>query len=122
LAGKATYEHGLWNGKPLRDWVGEVVNDIVGNFEPRQVILFGSVARGEEGPDSDIDVLVVFDHVGRSEDRFDLAAKVRRCIRAPVPVEVFVTDPKEIELRRDVPGSFHYWPLREGKVMYERAA
>jgi predicted nucleotidyltransferase len=30
-------------------------------FHPRRVVLFGSRARGEAGPDSDIDLLVILD-------------------------------------------------------------
>lgn len=48
--------------------------------------------------------------------------RIRFAIRAAVPIDVFVTDPEEISRRRDVVGSFHYWPLRTGKVVYERAA
>jgi hypothetical protein len=37
-------------------------------------------------------------------------------------IDVFVTDLAECERRKDVVGSLHYWPLREGEVVYERAA
>src|SRR5258707_12671438 len=39
----------------------ELLDPVVAYFRPRRVILFGSVARGEAGPDSDIDLLVVVD-------------------------------------------------------------
>lgn len=42
-------------------------------------------------------------------------------ISAPAPIDVFVTDEPECARRRDVIGSMHYWPLREGKVVHERA-
>ncbi len=48
-----------YNGRTLDEWVPEVVTDIVTACDPLQVILFGSVARGDHGPDSDLDVLVV---------------------------------------------------------------
>lgn len=38
-----------------------LLDPIVAYFNPRRVILFGSVARGEAGPDSDIDLLVIVD-------------------------------------------------------------
>ena len=37
-------------------------NVIVSAFDPEQVVLFGSVADGSDGPDSDIDLLVVLGH------------------------------------------------------------
>jgi predicted nucleotidyltransferase len=39
----------------------ELLGAIVGYFNPQRVILFGPHARGESGPDSDIDLLVIVD-------------------------------------------------------------
>ncbi len=118
---QAVYADGRWNGKTLREWVPEAVEDIVKAADPVRVILFGSLVRGEEGPDSDLDFLVVLDEL-RREDRMRLMGKIRFAISAPVPIDVFITDVRECERRKDVVGSMHYWPLREGVVVYERAA
>lgn len=116
VRGKATHE-----GKMLAEWVPEIVDELVRSFDPIQVILFGSVARGEDGPDSDIDLLVVLPSLDYTQRR-RLMADMRRAIRVPIAIDVYPTDPRECERRRDVIGSMHYWPLREGKVVYERAA
>ena len=39
----------------------ELLDRVVAYFHPRKIILFGSRARGEAGPDSDFDLLVVVD-------------------------------------------------------------
>jgi hypothetical protein len=39
----------------------ELLDPVVACFRPRRVILFGSRARGDATPDSDIDLLVVVD-------------------------------------------------------------
>jgi predicted nucleotidyltransferase len=39
--------------------INELVRRIVEAVHPRRVILFGSAARGEMGPNSDLDVLVI---------------------------------------------------------------
>ncbi len=39
----------------------ELLDSVVSYFKPQRVILFGSKARGEAGPDSDIDLLVIVD-------------------------------------------------------------
>ena len=39
----------------------QLLDSVVAHFRPQRVIVFGSVARGEAGPDSDIDLLVVVD-------------------------------------------------------------
>ncbi len=111
--------HGRWDGRTLSEIVPLVVDEVVAAVDPLEVILFGSVARGDDGPDSDIDLLVVFDHVDPSEKR-SLMAHVRRSITTVAPIDVLVTDESEIDARRDHVGSILYWPLREGRSVYRR--
>ena len=92
-----------------------------GRWRRKRIVLFGSVARGDEGPDSDLDLLVVLDHIEPAE-RAHLISSVRRAISARAPIDVFVTDLAEYERRKDVIGSMLYWPAREGQVVYERAS
>ena len=106
----------------LRRLVPAAVADIVRAVDPVRVILFGSVARGDEGPDSDLDFLVVLDAVEPGFERRRLMGAIRSAIRVDAPVDVFVTDEAECERRRDVVGSLQYWPLREGEIVFERAA
>lgn len=117
---QAVFADGKWNGKGLREWLPVAVGDIVRQFDPVKVIVFGSVARGDEGTDSDLDLLVVFDHIDKRE-RPELMGRVRFAITAPVPCDVIVTDVEEYERRKDVNGSMLYWPAREGRVVYDRA-
>lgn len=105
----------------LRDLVSSTVADIVATAHPAWVILFGSVARGEDGPDSDLDFLVVLDHLDPAE-RARVMGQIRFAITAQAPIDILVTDVAEFERRRDVNGSMVYWPAREGEVVYERAA
>lgn len=112
-------EGSLWAGKTLRQWVPVAVDDVVRAVAPRRVVLFGSVARGDEGPDSDLDLLVVLDRMERA-DRLRLVSYIRRAITARAPIDVFVTDLDEYERRKDVLGSMVYWPAREGEVVYDR--
>ncbi|MEO1061333.1 MAG: nucleotidyltransferase domain-containing protein [Actinomycetota bacterium] len=114
-------EEGRYDGRRLGDWLDEVVRDVVTYADPVEVIVFGSVARGDDGPDSDIDLLVTVPEFEPGQ-RHLLMGRIRAAISAPVPIDVFVTTPEEFAKRRDVPGSVLYWPAREGKVVYERAA
>lgn len=105
----------------MRDWIPDVVDDVVAAFDPARIIVFGSVARGEDEHSSDLDLLVLFDDVAPS-DRRRLMGRIRGVIDAPIPIDVLVADVSEFEARKDVNGSPYYWPAREGRVVYERRA
>jgi uncharacterized protein len=107
-----------YSGRTLAQWEPDVVADLVATADPLQVLLFGSVARGADGPDSDIDLLVVLPQV-EGNRRHELTVKLARAITAPVPVDLLVTDPAEIAERGDLPGILRV-ALREGRVVYER--
>jgi uncharacterized protein len=111
---------GRYDGLTLREALPSVVREIVDEVNPVEVILFGSVARGEEGPDSDLDLLVVMDKVV-SQDRRALMRQVRRAIRTFVPVDVVIADVAELVADRDAVGSAVYWPVREGECLYRRS-
>ena len=106
-------------GRTLSDWVPNVVADLATAGQPLQVLLFGSVARDTDGPDSDIDLLVVLPQVEPTR-KHELTVKLAQAITAPVPVDLLVTDPDEIAERGDLPGILRV-ALREGRVVYDRA-
>jgi predicted nucleotidyltransferase len=83
--GKAVY-----NSRPLAEWVPDVIERVFERTDALRVVVFGSVERGDDGPDSDIDLLVVLPRITR---RHDAAVGVLRELRdLPVPVEVIVVD------------------------------
>lgn len=110
----------LWNGRPVGEWIPEIVDDVVEGFDPARVIVFGSVARGEAGSDSDVDLLVLFDSLDVGSRR-RLMGRIRTAIAAPVPIDVLVADVAEFEAGKDVNGSPYYWPARDGRVVYDRS-
>ena len=119
MSRQASYVDGLWDGRSVRDWVPHVVDDVVAGFDPVRVIVFGSIARGEDRGGSDLDLLVLFDDV-TAGDRRRLMGQIRGAIGAPIPIDVLVASVGEYEARKDVNGSPYYWPAREGRVVYER--
>ena len=89
------------------------------DYDPVKIILFGSHARGEAGPESDIDLLVVLPEVANKRQA---AVAIRRAFTdLPVPKDIVVTTPEEIARRRDFVGTVLRPALREGKVLYERS-
>lgn len=101
------------------DLIQTMTDRIVQDFNPLRIILFGSHARGDAGPESDIDLLVVFPQVANKR----LAAVAIRRTPADLPVckDVVVTTPEEIARRGDLIGTVLRPALREGKVLYERS-
>jgi predicted nucleotidyltransferase len=90
---------------------------IVRDFHPLRIVLFGSQARNDARPDSDIDLLVVLPHVADKR----LAAVAIRRVLADLPVckDIVVTTPEEIARRGDVIGTVLRPALREAQVLYE---
>lgn len=110
----------LYEGKTLEEWLPSVVERVVEGFDPLKVVLFGSRARGDAGPHSDVDLLVVMPDGIDDERR--VTVEIRRLLRdMPVAKDVVVTTPEEIERRGDLVGTVLRPALREGKVLYERA-
>jgi predicted nucleotidyltransferase len=70
--------------------VPDVIQRVFERTDALRVVVFGSVERRDDGPDSNIDLLVVLPRITR---RHDDAVRVLRQLRdLPVPVEVIVVD------------------------------
>ena len=101
------------------DWLPVIVDRLVQEFEPLQVILFGSQATGEAHLGSDIDLLVVLPQVDHK--RNTAVAMLRLLKDVPIPVDVVPTDPHEIARRGQLVGTVLREALQNGKVLYDRA-
>jgi len=111
----------LYGGRTLCEWVPEVVDAVVRACDPKEVLLLGPRTRRDDGPDSDLDLMVVCSSIDYTK-RHELEAQLYAAIGGRAPVQLFVTDRRACDRRRDVAGSMHCWPLRKGRVVYARAA
>jgi len=95
-----------------------MVRRIAAEFDPDQIILFGSHARGEAGPDSDVDLLVVMSVKGsKRAKQLEIRAAVRD---VHVPKDIIVSRAEEFQWRKDTVGTIEYPATHEGKVLYAR--
>ena len=100
----------------------ELLRDIVARMlragNPKKIVLFGSRARGEARPDSDIDLLVIEES---TLPRFRRSGAYRRALLGLFPAkDILVWTPEEVEEWSQVPNAFITTALREGRVLHER--
>lgn len=97
--------------------LAEVVRRLVAAFQPERIYLFGSVARGEAGPDSDYDLLIVVpDDTPPARKRSRLAYEVLRGTGAAA--DVLVCTHSYFERRRSLRASLPGTVLREGRLLH----
>jgi len=96
--------------------IRQVVNQIIEQFAPDKVILFGSHAYGKPTEDSDADLLVIID---TDERPISLAAKISANIDHLVPIDIVVKTPAEVTMRLQSGDSFLTKLLAEGIILHE---
>jgi uncharacterized protein len=102
--------------KPERQLLDDLLERIRGVVEPTRVILFGSAARGEMRPDSDLDVLV---EVADSIDPNETECRIYRAlIGFGVATDVIVMTEDDLRRYGDVLGLIYRPALREGRELY----
>ena len=96
--------------------VNQVVEQIVKNFKPQKIILFGSYARGNPHPESDLDLLVIID-TPLKEGKLSL--EIRRNLGVMFGLDLIVYKPQHLKDRVEMGDWFLRDILKEGKVLYE---
>ena len=94
----------------------EVVRRILAVGSPLKIVLFGSRARGQANPNSDLDILVIEES---DLPRYKRAARYLRALVGVFPAkDVVVWTPEEVEAWADVPHAFITTILIEGRTLY----
>ena len=96
--------------------IDDVVRQIVEQFHPERIILFGSYAYGTPRPDSDVDLLVVMD-TPLSEIQQEIA--IHRALRKHFATDILVRKPDYLAYRWAIGDPFLTEITEQGKVIYE---
>jgi predicted nucleotidyltransferase len=102
--------------------LNEMVRAIVREVDPEQVWLFGSRARGQAGPDSDVDLLIVErEPFGPGRSRWQELVRLYDAIASfRVGVDLLVYSSQEVVERRHWCNHVIARAMSEGRRLYER--
>jgi predicted nucleotidyltransferase len=103
-------------GRVKRKVLADVIRRVVETAQPDKIILFGSAARGEMGPNSDLDLLVI--KRGKFNRRRLTAKIYHNLYGAEAAVDAVLVTPEEVERYRDAHCTVICPALKEGKVVY----
>jgi len=93
-----------------------LADKIAREFHPEKIILFGSHARGDARPDSDVDLLVIIDsdeHPSRTAAKITYRVHPRR-----YPLDLIVRSPETVRARLQMNDWFMRDVMREGRIVY----
>ncbi len=96
-----------------------IVQQIVKNFQPQKIVLFGSYAYGNPRPESDVDLLVIMETPLKEVEQ-----EIRICqkIEHHFGLDLLVKTPATLAKRLKLGDPFLKEIVRRGRVLYERTA
>ncbi len=96
--------------------IKSLCRQIVENFNPQKIILFGSHAYGEPTADSDVDLLVVMPFEGSDAHK---AIEILLNLKTGVPLDLLVRTSEQIRERIEMEDFFMREIINKGKLLYE---
>jgi len=102
---------------PVAETLPAAIEKLVREVNPEKIILFGSYAYGEPTPDSDVDLLIIWD---TDKPRRERVVTISLLLYPRLfPVDIIVKTPRELE--EELPHNFFLREiLARGVVLYER--
>ncbi len=101
-----------------RQTLDDIIRRVVETAQPEKIILFGSAARDDMGPNSDVDLLIIKE----GADAPNLMARIyRKLYGVGAAVDAIVVSSEDVERFKDSHALIIKPTLREGRVVYEAA-
>jgi predicted nucleotidyltransferase len=102
---------------PISETLPAAIENLIRRVQPEKIILFGSYAYGNPTPDSDVDLLVIWD---TDKPRRERVVEVSLSLYPRhFPVDILVKTPQELE--EELPHNFFLGEIiKRGIVLYER--
>lgn len=98
-----------------RETLNEIIRRIAATAQPEKIILFGSAARGDMGPHSDVDLLIVKEGANALDTTLQI---YRNLYGVGAAVDAVVVSPRDVERYNESPALVIKPALKEGRVVY----
>lgn len=99
--------------------IEEALRRIVEVAHPLKAILFGSRARSQAKADSDVDLMVIEEHVQHTAD--ETARLYRRLGDPRLTADIVVVEREKSVYWKDTPGNVYFEAAQDGRTLYEAA-
>lgn len=99
----------------IQSQIDSITQQLIQKYKPEKIILFGSGASGQMGPDSDLDFFIVKNDKKPKHDRM---VEVYRLVDKDIAADFLVYTPEELATRVKMGDPFIKLVLLEGKVLY----
>lgn len=101
----------------------DIVFSILEQIDAEKVILFGSRARGDNKPNSDLDLLIIQrDDFSKIKNRWNETIKIRKALRDfRISKDILLFSESEVDYWKDSLNHIIPTCLKEGKVLYARS-
>jgi predicted nucleotidyltransferase len=100
---------------PIMD---RIVTLITSKMAPEKIILFGSYARGDNGKNSDIDILILLKNLKNERKITGLLYKSLLTEDIPIPIDFLAIDYDKYNELKNKTGYIYKTIEQEGKVLY----
>lgn len=103
--------------KSSRKEIQNIVDQIIKNYNPKMIYLFGSFAYGKPKPSSDVDLLIIKETTKRKVERIK---EVLMKVESKFPLGPLVYSPKEFRERLELGDFFFQDIVKKGKLLYAK--
>lgn len=97
--------------------IKKITDQIVKNYRPERIILFGSFACGKPKAESDLDLLVI---KKSKKTKVERIKEILMKTDSNLPLEPLVYTPEELKTRLDLGDFFFQNIIKKGKVLYDK--
>lgn len=97
--------------------VTEFANKVAARYQPERIVLFGSLAKRDDGTANDADILVILNHPGRNVEK---AIEIENELDPRFPLDLLVRTPEQVKQRTAMNDLFIRDIVERGVTLYDR--